>query len=359
MNTVPRWLIVLGVVVFFSAVTLIAAPPQAQSQVVSADILEAAQSDPASPHGSLTQAEFAALAASTQAPQMTAAQFEMNAGPVDQNTCLHCHLVGEDTGIWTPAARWTLFGAAGLIFAFGIYRSSSTWTTRKRWKPLLARAVDWVDDRYEVKEPWEKIASKPVPRFARQWFYCLGGITFVLFLVQAVTGIMLAMYYEPSTRLVDGEISAAYASIQFIEDQVRFGAGIRAVHHWGANGMIVMCVAHLLRVLITGAYKAPRELNWVGGMLLLIMTLAFGFTGYLLPWDQRAFWATTVGTDIAGGVPDLGTLALIFLRSGWTVTGETLTRFFSIHVMVLPAATLVLLGLHFMMIRRQGIAEPL
>ncbi|MBN1312624.1 MAG: cytochrome b N-terminal domain-containing protein [Anaerolineae bacterium] len=212
--------------------------------------------------------------------------------------------------------------------------------------------MDWIDERYGVREVLKKILHRPVPKHARRWFYCLGGITAFLFAVQAVTGIFLAFYYKPTP-------AEAYASIQFIETQVHFGAGVRAIHHWCANGMIVMCVAHALRVFITGAYKAPRELNWVGGVLLLILTLAFSFTGYLLPWDQRAYWATTVGTEIAGGVPDFGTLVLVFLRAGWTVTDLTLSRFYATHVLVLPIMITLLMGLHFLMVRRQGIAKPL
>jgi quinol-cytochrome oxidoreductase complex cytochrome b subunit len=245
-----------------------------------------------------------------------------------------------------------LFGAAGLVFAFGIYRHASVWRKRQPWTPLTARAMDWLDERYDIRDPLAKILSKPVPKYARHWMYCLGGITFILFVIQAITGIMLAFYYDPTP---DG----AFTSIEYIENEVYFGAAIRAIHHWAANGMIVMCIAHMIRVFITGAYRAPRELNWIGGMLLLIMTLAFGFTGYLLPWDQRAFWATTVGTDIVGGVPDFGPLALVFLRSGWTVSAETLSRFFAVHVIILPILTILLMGLHFLMVRRQGIAEPL
>ncbi len=273
-------------------------------------------------------------------------------GPIQQDTCLHCHIGGENTGLWTPVGRWGLFGAAGLIFAFGVVRTTSAWTTRKPWVPIWQRAVDWVDDRYQVKEPMEKVLKKPVPTYALRWFYCLGGITAFLFVVQAATGILLAFYYKPTPE-------EAFSSIQFIETEVRFGAAFRAIHHWAANGMIVMCLAHMARVFITGAYKAPRELNWVGGFLLLIGTLAFGFTGYLLPWDQRAFWATTVGTEIAGGVPWFGDLALVFLRAGWNVTAVTLSRFYAAHIIALPIFTLALMGLHFLMVRRQGIARPL
>ena len=138
-----------------------------------------------------------------------------------------------------------------------------------------------------------------------------------------------------------------------------FGASIRAIHHWAANGMIVMVIAHMLRVFIMGVYKPPRELNWVNGVLLFIMTLAFGFTGYLLPWDQRAFWATTVGSEIAGSIPIIGEIAMIFLRVGWAVTDLTLGRFYALHVIILPVLTIAFMGLHFLMVRRQGIAQPL
>jgi hypothetical protein len=270
----------------------------------------------------------------------------------EQDSCLHCHISGEDKDLWTPLLRWSLFGSVGLLFVFGMYRSASVWVTRSPWKPLRSRAAGWVDERYHISEPLSKVLNKPVPRYALRWWYCLGGITAFLFVIQAVTGIMLAFYYKPTPDM-------AYASITYIETRVHFGSAIRMVHHWAANGMIVMCFAHMLRVFIMGAYKRPRELNWLSGVLLFILTLAFGFTGYLLPWDQRAFWATTVGTEIAGGVPVIGNLALVFLRVGWEVAGETLSRFYALHIILLPIATLVFMGAHFMMVRRQGIAKPL
>jgi hypothetical protein len=272
--------------------------------------------------------------------------------PVKQDTCLHCHIAGENKGLWAPLARWTLFGTAGIAVAFGMYRSISVWKSRTAWQPLGQRAVTWVDSRYQLSEPIEKVLNKPVPRYALKWWYCLGGITAFLFVIQAVTGIMLAFYYEPTPE-------AAYDSILFIENEVRFGAAVRALHHWAANGMVIMCVAHMIRVFITGAFRAPRELNWIGGIMLLMLTLVFGFTGYLLPWDQRAYWATTVGSEIAGSIPVVGELALVFLRAGWDVTGLTLSRFYGLHVFILPIATVAMMGLHFLMIRRQGIARPL
>jgi hypothetical protein len=272
--------------------------------------------------------------------------------PPKQEPCLSCHITGENKNLWTPLARWLVFGTFGLIFAFGFYRSASVWTQRKPWKPLTIRAAAWVDERYQISEPLSKILHKPVPKYALHWWYCLGGITAFLFIIQGLTGIMLAFYYKPTA-------AGAYASIQFIENEVRFGSAIRAIHSWSANGMIVICVAHMLRVFIMGAYKKPRELNWVSGVLLLILTLAFGFTGYLLPWDQRAFWATTVGTQIAGVIPAIGNLALVYLRVGWNVSEATLGRFYGLHIIVIPLATVTFMLVHFIMVRRLGVKKPL
>jgi quinol-cytochrome oxidoreductase complex cytochrome b subunit len=245
-----------------------------------------------------------------------------------------------------------VFAVFGAVFAYGGWRLASNWTTRAPWKPLMLRAVDWTEERFHLKEPLGKVLSKPVPMFATAWYYCLGGISFALFAILGITGIMLAFYYQPTPE-------GAYASIQYIETQVLFGSAVRAIHHWSANGMVVVVVAHMLRVFITGAFKAPRELNWMSGVFLLVLTLAFGLTGYLLPWDQTAFWASTVATEIAGAEPGIGNLALVLLRGGWEVTAVTLSRFFALHVLVLPAVIVLFLVAHFFMIRRQGIARPL
>jgi len=272
--------------------------------------------------------------------------------PPEQDPCMHCHLQGEIANLFVPISRWTIFGVAAMVFAFGVYRSGSVWITRKKWRPLWLKATDWLNERYQIVEPIRKILTKPVERFSTRWWYCLGGITFTLFIIQCITGVLLAFYYKPTPE-------EAYASIQFIETQVRFGASIRAIHHWSANGMVIMAVAHLLRVFITGAFKPPRELNWISGVILFIVTLGFGFTGYLLPWDQRAYWATTVGTEIAGGIPWIGDLTLIFLRGGWDVGAVTLSRFYAIHILILPLIIIAFLGVHFLMVRRQGVARPL
>ena len=270
----------------------------------------------------------------------------------ERDECLHCHISGSFENIWVPFTRWSVAGIAVIFAAFGITRSAWVWRNRSGWVPITTRIGDWIDDRYETKEGLNKFLKKPVPNWATRWWYCLGGITAFLFIIQAITGVMLAFYYQPTPE-------HAYASIQYIESEVLFGASIRAIHHWSANGMIIMCTAHMLRVFIMGAFKAPRELNWVSGVILMITTLGFGFTGYLLPWDQRAYWATTVGTEIAGGIPDIGSLVLIFLRVGWSITEATLTRFYALHILVLPVLVIAMMGAHFIMIRRQGLMEPL
>lgn len=208
-----------------------------------------------------------------------------------------------------------------------------------------------LDRRLDFKDALEKALKKPVPKHVN-WSFCFGGMTFFLFIIQAVTGILLTLYYRPTPE-------GAYESVRHITNHVTFGWLIRGIHHWGANAMVMLIFFHMARVYFYGAYKSPRELNWMAGVGLLGLTLAFGFTGYLLPWDQLAFWATTVGSQIAGAVPIVGNTFLLMMRGGVGVSGETLTRFYSAHVIILPVATIVLLAFHFLMIRRQGISGPL
>jgi quinol-cytochrome oxidoreductase complex cytochrome b subunit len=221
--------------------------------------------------------------------------------------------------------------------------SRGHWTTR---------VGDWLDERLDVRIPLEAFLKKPVPKHAIRWYFCLGGFTFALFLIQGATGILLSLYYKPTP-------DAAYESILYIMNNVRFGWLIRSIHSWSASLMIATCVAHMLRVYITGAYKRPRELNWVAGVFLLLLTLGFGFTGYLLPWDQKALWGSTVGSEILGVIPLIGGMLLGLLRGGADITGLTLTRFYGIHMLVLPALVFIFLAVHFVIIRRQGISGPL
>jgi quinol-cytochrome oxidoreductase complex cytochrome b subunit len=211
------------------------------------------------------------------------------------------------------------------------------------------RLFDWFDERIGLRQITRGLLHVTIPRSAHTYY--LGGITMFFFGVQVISGILLALYYQPTPE-------RAYDSVLYIMNQLNFGWLIRSMHAWSANLMIVFCVLHLLRVVIQGAYKPPRELTWMAGMGLLFLTLGFGFTGYLLPWDQRAFWATTVGTEIPGAVPFVGEFFRDFLRGGTDVSAFTLTRFFGVHVLVLPAALLALLLLHVTIIHRQGLADP-
>jgi quinol-cytochrome oxidoreductase complex cytochrome b subunit len=210
----------------------------------------------------------------------------------------------------------------------------------------------WVMNRLGFEELMEDQYNRIVPIHATNYIYCFGGIAFILFLILAVTGILMVVYYQPTP-------DAAYQSIVNMTTTVQFGWWIRSIHKWAASGMVVLVVVHMLRVFFTTAYKRPRELNWISGVVLLLVTLGFGFTGYLLPWDQKAYWATRVGTDIAGSTPLIGHFLLVSLRGGENITAATLGRFFTLHVLVLPAIILVFLGAHFWMIRRHGISGRL
>jgi cytochrome b6 len=208
---------------------------------------------------------------------------------------------------------------------------------------------DWIQERVPLQSWVAAMLHVTIPRSAHTYY--LGGITLFCFVVQATTGVLLTLYYQPTPE-------TAYDSVLVIMNQLNFGWLIRSVHAWSANLMIIFCILHLLRVVLQGAYKKPREITWLFGMGLLFITLGFGFTGYLLPWDQRAFWATTVGTEIAGAVPFMGNFVRDFLRGGPDVSAATLTRFFGVHVLVLPIALAGLLLAHLLLIHEQGLADP-
>lgn len=208
-----------------------------------------------------------------------------------------------------------------------------------------------LDERLSIKDALEKNLKKPVPHHVN-FSFCLGGMTFFLFLVQAFTGVLLLMYYRATT-------AEAYKSVVHITNNVPFGWLFRDIHHWASNLMIVTVFLHMLRVFFYGAYKPPRDFNWVTGVVLLTLTLTFGFTGYLLPWNQISYWATTVGTEVPSAVPVFGDMIKTLIRGGADVSQVTLTRFFAIHVAILPPVISAILGMHFIMIRKQGISGPL
>jgi quinol-cytochrome oxidoreductase complex cytochrome b subunit len=219
------------------------------------------------------------------------------------------------------------------------------------WLSITGILYGPLDKRLNVKEAIQKALKKPVPPHVN-FSFCFGGITFLLFITQIITGVLLALYYKPAPE-------SAFESVQYIMNHVPLGWIVRQVHAWSANLMILTLVLHMLRVFVYGAYKSPRELNWIAGTFLLGLTLTFGFTGYLLPWDQLAYWATTVGTNIAGSVPLVGKHLLVIMRGGEDVSGATLTRFYTVHVIILPWVTSACLAAHFFMIRRQGISGSL
>lgn len=215
-----------------------------------------------------------------------------------------------------------------------------------RWLQAL---INWIDERIALRELVAAALHVTIPRSAHTYY--LGGITLFFFGVQVTTGILLSLYYQPTP-------DTAYNSILYIMNQITFGWLIRSAHAWSANLMIIFCVLHMLRVVIQAAYKKPREITWMVGMGLLFVTLGFGFTGYLLPWDQRAYWATTVGTEIAGSVPFIGGWVREFLRGGADVGALTLSRFFGVHMLVLPLTLGGLVGLHLLIVHQQGLADP-
>jgi quinol-cytochrome oxidoreductase complex cytochrome b subunit len=210
------------------------------------------------------------------------------------------------------------------------------------------RLLDYLNTRMVFTGRHRRVMDKPVPGWIN-YFYCFGGITFTLFIVQLLTGLLLSVHYTPSEE-------EAYKSIQRLHVSVPLGHLLRSVHHWAANLMVVMVTLHMLRVFITGSYKNPRELNWIAGAVLLLMTLGFGFTGYLLPWDQKAYWATVVGTNMLGSVPFIGPTLAAFVRGGAEVTGQTLLRFYSMHILWFPVITAFFLWIHFHILRRLGIS---
>jgi len=213
---------------------------------------------------------------------------------------------------------------------------------------LAAKVLVWLDERLGLTSIYNTIFDRKVPKV--NWWYTLGSASLFLFAIQAVTGIFLSVYYVPSP-------DHAYESIQYIMNGVAFGWLIRGIHHWGASLMVLTVFIHMLRTFYFAAYKYPREVTWLTGVALLLATVGMGFTGYLLPWNQRAYWATTVGTEIAGTAPFIGDFILRVLRGGNDLSAVTLARFFAVHIWFLPAIIALLIGVHMYLVIRIGISS--
>jgi quinol-cytochrome oxidoreductase complex cytochrome b subunit len=214
-----------------------------------------------------------------------------------------------------------------------------------------ARVRDWLEERVGWRDMADYMKAKTVPAHRYSYWYYFGGVTLFLFGVQVVTGVLLLLYYRPSSN-------EAFESVQYIVTQVEFGWLIRSVHSWAANLMVLTAFAHMFSVVFLGAYRRPREITWISGMLLLALVLAFGFSGYLLPWNELAFFATKVGTEMVAKLPLIGHQLMVFMRGGEDVTGATLTRFYALHVAVLPAITTVLIAFHLLLVQRHGMSVP-
>ena len=220
-----------------------------------------------------------------------------------------------------------------------------------REKSVTRRAFSWLDERFHLTPLIDFMRHKYVPVHRHTIWYYMGGVCLFLFVVQVVSGILLVLYYQANEN-------SAFESVRFIMTKVQFGWLIRSVHSWSANLMIFFVFVHMFSTFFTRGFQKPRELTWVSGFVLLTLAMGFGFTGYLLPWNQLAFFATKVGTDIVGAVPFIGDAAKIVLRGGEDVTGATLSRFYAIHIAIIPAIFTVFLGLHLLFVQRQGMHEP-
>ncbi|MBI2618603.1 MAG: cytochrome b N-terminal domain-containing protein [Ignavibacteriales bacterium] len=219
-------------------------------------------------------------------------------------------------------------------------------------KAILQNLYAWIDERVHLRDLVEFMGKKYVPIHQHSIWYYFGGVSLFLFIIQVLTGILLLLYYKGSEEL-------AFESIQFIMSKVEFGWLIRSIHSWAANLFILAAVIHMFSVYFTKAYRKPREITWFTGMAMLFLGMGFGFSGYLLPWNELAFFATKVGTDIAGVIPVIGKPIMILMRGGEDVTGATLSRMFGFHVAIFPGLFVVFLGIHLLLVQRQGMSEPI
>jgi menaquinol-cytochrome c reductase cytochrome b subunit len=211
-------------------------------------------------------------------------------------------------------------------------------------------AVDWVDERTSLSGGLRWLMFRKIPK-GTNWFYTLGSATLFAFLNQAITGVFLAMYYDPSP-------TRAYESTRFITNEAFLGELVRGMHKWGATVMTVLIFLHMGRTFFFGAYKYPRELNWIIGVVLVILTFVMGLTGYLLPFDQRSYWATIVASNITASGPFVGPYLADFLRGGPDFGATTLSRFYSIHMLLVPGLMAGLIGAHLYLVAKHGTTAP-
>ena len=211
-------------------------------------------------------------------------------------------------------------------------------------------AVGWIDERTSLSGAGRWLLFRKVPK-GTNWFYTLGSATMFAFLSQAITGVFLAMYYRPSA-------TEAYESTRYLTNEVFLGEFVRGMHKWGSSVMVILIMLHMARTFFFGAYKYPRELNWVIGVVLLILTFVMSFTGYLLPFDQRSYWATIVGVNINGTGPLVGPYLSDFLLGGPDFNATTLSRFYAIHMMLVPGLLAALIGAHLYLVAKLGTTAP-
>jgi menaquinol-cytochrome c reductase cytochrome b subunit len=211
-------------------------------------------------------------------------------------------------------------------------------------------AIGWVDERTSLSGAGRWMMFRKIPK-GTNWFYTLGSATMFAFLNQAITGVFLAMYYDPSP-------TRAYESTRFITNEAFLGEFVRGMHKWGSTAMVVLIFLHMARTFFFGAYKYPRELNWVIGVALLILTFVMSLTGYLLPFDQRSYWATIVANNITASGPLVGPYLADFLRAGPDFGATTLSRFYAIHMMLVPGAIAGLIGAHLYLVAKHGTTAP-
>jgi len=215
----------------------------------------------------------------------------------------------------------------------------------------MSAIAKWFKERLPVSgDQLREMTNEPVPNHLKRWWFALGGTPAYLFLVQIATGIMLAMYYQPSPQ-------TAYESVRFITEDLSFGWYLRSLHKWAATLMIAAVILHQMRVFFTGAYRFPREINWMVGMCLLVTTLLTGFTGYSLVYEQLSFWGATVGANISDSVPLIGSLLKHMMLGGDTYNAHTLPRFYILHAAIFPVTIMLLVAVHIAIIRMQGVSQ--